>query len=1175
MASLGGARQRALLARLLLAYGEPVDRDQLLHDVFEPDAGAKALPVAISRLRRSLEPLGLDDRLGTTNAGYVLRLHAGELDARRLEELVVESERAIAVGRWREAAQMLNLVADLWGGPPLDGAAPTPWTAAAAERLLTVRIRAGNSRAGALVQLGRLDEAIAELTPLLARHPDREQLRAVLMLALYRARRPAAALTVYREGERLVAERFGVEPGPRIRRLAQLIAAGDERLLTTGMAIEHPAHLVRPPDARLVGRSRELATLREALDDCRGGARIAALISGEPGIGKTRLVWELSVTARSAGCTVLAGRCPERAGDGFHPFIEALGEVAAALPDELIAAHGRAHGAVLARMLPALAPRLRDQRSRADDGRVVPGSAQYGLFAALADLLWRIGRATPVVLSLEDLQWADRSTLLLATHLLTGPVAPRMLLAATFRSGAGIDRPELASFLSETQREPETRWIELTGLDVADVAELLADRRVDADADSDGDGDGDGGDAISGADAEALCDVTGGNPFFINELLRASDPVRSGAAGLPPSVVEAIRRRVRELGEPADSVLATAAVLGDDCDPALIATVLDQPAETVDRALSAAVRAGVLQRSDARDGRLTFKHALIAQTLVSGVPDGRRAALHRGAARVLAAAPSVDAERVARHWQQAGDGGEQALSWTIAAGRQALERLAPARAQRLLEQALAMLDDSAGDPGRPESRIDGDPARAEILLALGTAQLHAGDPAFRDTLLRAAATAQRAGADELCVRAAVMNTRGWVSAVGGCDERVIAVVERALALVGPEPTARRARLLAILAGELTFTSEWSRRAAVSDEALRIARGLGDPSVLVSVVSHRYLGVWHHRTLEQRLAETDECRRAAILLGDPAAQFHSLIWRAGACTEAGRFAEAVEARARAVEIAERLRQPTIMWMARFTQAEEHILGGRLAPAEERAQAALELGLATGQPDARMLFASQMVIIRYDQGRLDELTGLISETVAENPRLTGYRSILAGVLVEQDELHAAAAIMHHDAPDRFRGMTLDVTWLSALCTYAQVAARTIPAQITPPRVGFDLCALLRPWADVIAYLGPAGGRIVAYHLGMLEVALGRLEAAHVHLTQAQRTAERLPVPIWAQRARVELGRCLLKMGEPRAAVATIEGAIAGAAALGAGGVVRDGERVLADARIAGGEPAALTG
>ena len=1140
-ADLGGARQRALLARLLLSGSEPIGRAQLADDVFGHVGNpAKALSVAISRLRRSLAGAGLGERLQTVGDGYLLARDRAELDADRMAGLAAEGDRLLAAQRFAAAALVMGQARELWHGQPLAGAAPTSWGEAAAERLVELRLRVVVARARALMALRRHEETLAELVPVLAEHPGSERVRGALMLARYRAGQQSEALGLYRDGHRLARASGGA--GTELRQLAGRIAEHDPLLL--GPAPQPmPARLRGALAGRLVGREAELVRLRGALQRAQAGEPGVIVISGEAGIGKTRLAAELGVTARAAGFTVLAGRCDEELGASFQPFAEALAEPAVTLPDALLRDHARAHGAALAPLVPALARRLGDHGVTVEPA--IAGARQYAVFDAAADLLARIGDRAPVLLVIEDLQWAERPTLLLAKHLLHVAPGERLLIAFTFRTGAGGGH--VSELLGDPRDDPGQCRIELSGLSAHELAELISQERPR---------DGSDPRLIS-----SLHHATGGNPFFLTELLRAGLP-SPDAASSPPSVREAIRGRTRRLGAATVSALSAAAVLGAEFEQALVAELVcseprlfDELADAdpvrVSALLQDAVASEVLRA--AVGGRMTFRHALIPQALEADLPALTRAELHRRAARAMQLRRSPAAHEVALHLTLAGGDEERlpAVHWALAAGREALSTAAFQQAQRQLELAISMHDATGSDDQR---------LRGEILIDLGAAQLHSGDAAFRQTLLQAARLGIRLGDAELLVRAAIRNTRGFVSSIGGSDDEVIGVLEQALEAIGPGRGEDRARLLATLAAELTFCASWERRATLSDEALQIARELGDPGALVHVLSCRYITIWRPETLAERVANSAECLRAAERLGDPVSRFHALFWRESALIETGRLREALAVHERMRALAERVREPTIMWMLVRGDADLATIAGRLEDSERRQQAAFALAQASGQPDASEIFASQLMVLRLDQGRLGELTELIAQTLQASPRLTGYRSVLALAYCERGELAEAARILASDADGHFRDLAIDLTWLSAVCAYAHVASRTIKAGLTDPVVGAALCGLLEPWTDQVAFVGPIGGRLVSQHLGMLEVALGRLDRGASHLRAAVAIAARLPAPIWEQRARVELARCLIAAGDRDGAAEQLRIAEPAAAALGADGIAEDARRLL---------------
>ena len=1167
---LGGPRQKALLARLLIARGQLVPRDQLVEEVYgAARSGIKALQVGIVRLRRALA--SFDDGVGlleSHDGGYLLRVPPEALDAGRFERALVAAERALARADPERARGELSSASSLRRGPALAEFAREAWARGESARLEELHLRSLELRGEIELALGAPTRAIVELEPLVTIHPSRERAWALLMVALYRSGRQADALAAYRSAREHLVDEHGIEPGRELRELQRAILLQEQRLTAPATPIAaqlpHPPELAaalgtggnRPP---FVGRLSERAALAAALSRCSAGERLAALIAGEPGIGKTRLAAELADSARAAGFAVLLGRCDNDLKLPFKPFVEVLGQLLSSTAHDRLQAHVREHEAILARLLPPLAVGLGTAASEpATLGlhSAEMNGLQYALFAAVAGLLQEAGDAQALMLVLEDLHWADRSSLLLLKHLLTTPTQPRLMVLGTYRSSELGPGHPLQDLVADLHREPGILRLELVGLLDAEVAELA---RLTA---------GDRGE-LRPAAIRALRKSTAGNPFFVTEVLQAllesggepSDWDPDDSLPLPASIRETVARRVARLGEEGSMCLAAAAVLGVTFDHEVVAQVLERPATEVLDVLEAAVAAGLLSE----DGeQMAFRHALIAQTLYETLSTSRRRTLHRRAAEVLeeratGAEGDVAVATVARQWMRAATRGadlERARAWARRAGDDAIEKLAPQEAQRWYQQAL-VLGDGASD--HPEEE------RCELLIELGTAQRQSGDPAFRDTLLEAARMAHRHGNRGQLVRAALANTRGFVSGTGGVDEERIAVLEDALEAVGRGRTAERARLLATLAGELSFTGDWKLRAQLSDEALAIAREVDNPQTLVHVLSQRVVTIWSPATLEERLINTAECRHAADLLDDPLAQFQSVHWRASACIESGAFIEAAECRDRSRRLAERLRQPTALWMASYDHANEAIIAGRLDDAEQMSNDAFGLGQASGQPDALLILASQLMVIRYEQGRLGETIELVAQSLEQNPRITGFRSVLALGYCDERRHAEAASLVLGDAAERFVSLAYDLTWLSVTCVYAHVAARLTAADAIPLKVVETLHELLEPWHDQVAYTGAGAWGLVEHYLGMLDHALGNEPAAARRLQNAVRRAEVLRAPIWATHSRLELARALMASGRRVDAERLLRETCREAAALGCRTISRDAGELLADATL----------
>jgi DNA-binding SARP family transcriptional activator len=365
---LGGSKQRALLAVLLLHANETLATDRLIDELWAerpPATAAKTVQVYISRLRKALAGGDGDDPAGgvaTREHGYQLRLDPERLDAHRFERLVAQGRRELAVGRPERAAAALEEALSLWRGPPLADLAYEPFAQREIARLEDLRAAALEQLIEAKLALGRHAEVIGELEGLIAQHPYRERLRAQLMLALYRSERQADALQAYQDARRTLVEELGIEPGERLRGLERAILAQDPRLHL--VAAEEPA-AAEPADevprGAFVGRERELAELVGGLDDAFAGRGRLFLLVGEPGIGKSRLAEELIAHARARGASVLVGRCWEAGGaPAYWPWVQSLRPYLRDTDAETLRSQLGEGAADVARLFPELRDRLGD-----------------------------------------------------------------------------------------------------------------------------------------------------------------------------------------------------------------------------------------------------------------------------------------------------------------------------------------------------------------------------------------------------------------------------------------------------------------------------------------------------------------------------------------------------------------------------------------------------------------------------------------------------------------------------------------------------------------------------------------------------------------------------------------------------------------------------------------------
>ena len=302
--AVGGGRQRALLALLLVHAGEVVSRDRLIEELWAgepPPAGSQSLDAYLSRLRRAFREAGASDVLATCAPGYVL--HAEQTDARRFEALSAEGREVLAAGEAGRAARVLAEALALWRGVAYAEVADESWARAEVGRLAGLRLSVTEDRIEAELSLGRHTALVPELEVLVAREPTRERLAGQLMLALYRSGRQADALAAYRAARRSLVEELGLEPGPALRRLEAAVLAQDPALdLPTKPALDPPPRPGLQPAALVPGPRRHWPRLVFAAGAVLLAAAVtAALALAGGGTGSPR-----AIAADSAGSLDLA-----------------------------------------------------------------------------------------------------------------------------------------------------------------------------------------------------------------------------------------------------------------------------------------------------------------------------------------------------------------------------------------------------------------------------------------------------------------------------------------------------------------------------------------------------------------------------------------------------------------------------------------------------------------------------------------------------------------------------------------------------------------------------------------------------------------------------------------------------------------------------------------------------
>jgi class 3 adenylate cyclase len=869
-----------------------------------------------------------------------------------------------------------------------------------------------------------------------------------------------------------------------------------------------PALLRSVPVASYVGRAEERAALQEALNLARSGQRQVVLLSGEPGIGKTRLASYAAHQAHSEGAAVLWGACTEELAVPYEPWIQICTHVVEHAPDELLRRHVERDKGELARLARNLERRVGELPPPQSSD---PETERYLLFNAVAGLLGEAAEEVPLCVVLDDLHWADAQSLALLQHLLRTHEQGSLQLIATFRdSELGKDHP-LTGVLADLRRAQGIQRIALHGLGSDEVAEIMtaaAGHELPADAVE-----------LSGQ----IAAETDGNPFFVGEILRGlsesgalvfdEDSQRwsidsSAAIALPESVREVIERRVERLGEETLEILRLSAVVGREFGLELLSTIAEMnETDLLDR-LEAAVAASVLTESSDQVGRFRFAHALINQTLYDGLGATRRARMHQRVARALEqlyeADPAEHFGELALHWRLAAVSVDKAKAadYALKAGQHALENLAPAEAAKYFADAV---EQAAGADSRE---------RCEALIGLGEAQLQTSIPAFRETLLEAARVASELGDGELAARAALANSRGFTSVVGERDDARLAAIARAIELDEPPDAARRAQLLALEAMELSFDPDLARRTVLAEEALALARSSADPNALAAVLRGARVGIWAPETLELRLSLVEEFADSAATLGDPALSVWAQNDAISSFVEHGDLPRARDAAERGRALADELGEPTLQWFECFNRAGLDLLHGDLAAGERLVEQAFRLGQEARQPDAVLIYGGQIAFIRVYQDRGEEIIEMLRQSASAFAGVPAFRAGLASVLCWLDLHDEARPILEQAASDRFEHLGSTSVTLTSLALYADAAF-----EASDDRAATILYERLEPFAGQIVWPGTAGYGHVRMYLGLLAAVLGEHRRADEHLQFAREFHEANGMPIWV--ARGELG------------------------------------------------------
>lgn len=869
--------------------------------------------------------------------------------------------------------------------------------------------------------------------------------------------------------------------------------------------------------ARFVGREREFAVVDGLLSSTVSGSGAIAALTGDPGIGKTRTAEMIAERAISRGLCVLWARCSEE--PGAPPYW---------LWQQLVTAWDQLHNdatfggtlSSLATALPEFAPELLERRVNALGDRSpsipTPEGAQerFRLFDAISKFWQRAAKERALMLVIDNIHWADASSLRLLEFLVPDFTGCRVLVLLTYRDMELSRQHPLSATLAELSRDAHFARLRLTGLSYTETARLT---EIVA------------GMTFSPELINAIYTRAEGNPLFVGEMTRVLAQEththdRASPLRVPEGIREVIGRRLNRLSLTANKVLAAASVIGRAFDLRLLAPLLDGLDENAcSEAIEEALQAHVLEASR-EPGRYYFAHALFRETLYEEIPAPRRGRLHLGLARTIEAVHGDDLDSylplLAHHQWSALPGGEvsKAVDYAQRAARRADRQLAHEDAARYYQRALQAMDCGGGFSRE---------ARCGMVNALGTALNRAGEYLQALEVFKEAArlAAECGSAQELAKAALGFEMSSWCPGLPGGT--AAALLREALTIQDDSNPVVVSHLLSALARAMIFSGEEKQATLLHEQAVAAARRAADPAALADALIATLSLRWQHERISERIVAADEAFELAKKAGDRLLMYSARAWRMFDAFEIGDLAGWRNYIDDYEREAEGFRQPFLRYVAASSRTMHALFEGRFEDAERLAQATFEIGRRMPGLDAAGVFGVQMFTLRRDQGRLQEVAPLVAQFVKGTAQRGVWQPGLAVMYVELGQPDSAREEFEALARDEFRGIARDGVWVASL-VYLTVVCHSL----ADAKRAEMLYALLAPLSGrnllagtTIASFGAADGI-----LGMLSATLGRWDEAERHFDAALTMNEGQGARPALARTRLHYAQMLFRRGRP---------------------------------------------
>jgi len=860
---------------------------------------------------------------------------------------------------------------------------------------------------------------------------------------------------------------------------------------------------IQAPAVPFIGREFELSELQRALEKVLDGSRRLILVSGEAGIGKTRLAEEFARRAADQGVRVVLARSSEvECAPAFWPWIQVVRSL---IRDVALRPNLFSLGASvveIARIVPELCDCLPTFAASTTHD---PRTARLLLFDGITAFLQRVARTQPILLLLEDLHCADQPSLLLLEFLLRETANVPLFVLSTHRETEMRLDARRQDLLSRAQRREGVQVIHLNGFVPTEVQDFVtATCKVVPNTHL----------------IDDLCDKTAGNPLFLNQLvqlLAAENRLSELTSAtkirvtLPRRVQDLIAGQICSLPSACRQILEIASVIGRDFFVEILKSIAQLDHDQIFDALEIAEQANFIRPQQDSHGRYRFTHELFREAIYRGLSASRRIRIHQRVGRSLENFPTdhqcPDYAALAHHFFQCATAGEaeRAILYSVKAGEWACEQVAFEEAPAHFLRAVEILDaTSPGDASR----------RCQLLLKLGDVQIKAGErEKARRTLLDAAKIATRAGEPKNLALVALRFAPDFLAIETGVfDSDLVELLEEALATLEKRDSAVRARLLVRLAIALHWSNNSERRRAeLCNEALAMAERVGDSAALAYVERGKQLALYSTAQPEHYL----EPRHKNILARDDAPIALVLyLLRMTSLLILGRIEE-FDLEAKSFRrMAEKLGQPQALWYSDLLYGTRSQMSGDYELAKRCATRFLAQGSRISDRNAVHSFVLQSMMASIDIGGLERYEPIVSEIAKSSPRILGWRAGLALIFAElgrnddaRIQLDALRANRILDIPERNE-------WFAAMGGLA------LTSKLIEDREFLErLYRKLLPHAEHFAVVGYCSFFWGSVHhlLGVIAGEIGGWQAMRTHFEKAMNANRR--VGAWACLARTQ--------------------------------------------------------